>query len=150
MATPILVDKPGVRPRWTLNLGIRWDFDTNLRDNALVDKMLADPRFKGMEQFVHSGKERGLQYDAFQPRIGATWDIRGNGTLVGRGGFGVYITRNREWFSVGSSQQTNLGNSVLITDRAKQGQCYPSISCVLDGKRTQRNRQSREWVTAGD
>jgi hypothetical protein len=123
-----------VRPRWTLNLGIRWDFDTNLRDNKIVDNMLKDPRFKGMENFVHSGKERGLQYDAFQPRFGATWDIRGNGTLVGRGGYGIYITRNREWFSVGSSQQTNFGNTVLITDRTKQGLCYPSISCVLDGR----------------
>jgi carboxypeptidase family protein len=123
-----------VRPRWTLNLGVRWDFDTNLRDNALVDEMRADPRFRGMENFVKSGKERGLQYDAFQPRFGTTWDLRGDGTLVARGGYGIYITRNREWFSVGSSQQTNLGNTVLVTDRAKQGRCYPDISCVLDGR----------------
>jgi len=123
-----------IRPRWTLNLGVRWDFDTNLRDNAITDMMLADPRFKGMENFVHPGKERGLQYDAFQPRVGTTWDIRGDGSLVARGGYGIYITRNREWFSVGSSQQTNLGNTVLITDRTKQGLCYPSISCVLDGR----------------
>jgi hypothetical protein len=123
-----------VRPRWTLNLGIRWDFDTNLRDNEIVDTMLADPRFKGMENFVHSGEERGLQYDAFQPRAGVTWDIRGDGSLVARGGYGIYITRNREWFSVGSSQQTNFGNTVLITDRTKQGLCYPSIDCVLDGR----------------
>jgi hypothetical protein len=123
-----------VHSRWTLNLGIRWDFDTNLRDNELVDEMRADPRFRGIEHFVKSGDERGLQYDAFQPRVGTTWDLRGDGTLVARGGYGIYITRNREWFSVGSSQQTNLGNTVLITDRAKQGQCYPNISCVLDGK----------------
>jgi hypothetical protein len=96
--------------------------------------MLADPRFRGIEQFVAPGAERGLQYDAFQPRIGVTWDIRGDGTLVGRGGFGVYVTRAREWFSVGSSQQTNFGNTVLVTDRAKQGRCYPDISCVLDGR----------------
>ncbi len=123
-----------VLPRWTLNLGIRWDFDTDLRDNSLIDEMLVDPRFKGMENFVKSGKDRGLQYDAFQPRFGVTWDIRGDGTLVGRGGYGVYVTRHREWYSVGSTQQVNLGNTVLITDRNKQGQCYPSISCVLDGK----------------
>jgi outer membrane receptor protein involved in Fe transport len=123
-----------VRPRWTLNLGVRWDYDTNLRDNEIVDAMLADPRFRGMERFVSSGDERGSQWDAFQPRVGMTWDIRGDGTLVGRGGYGIYITRAREWFSVGSSQQTNLGNTVLVTDRAKQGRCYPDISCVLDGR----------------
>ena len=33
-----------------------------------------------------------------------------------------------------SSQQANYGASVLFTDRTKLGQCYPSISCVLDGK----------------
>jgi hypothetical protein len=123
-----------MHPRWTLNLGVRWDFDTNLRDNDVIDEMLADPRFRGMEQFVSPGSERGLQYDAFQPRFGMTWDIRGDGTLVGRGGYGIYITRAREWFSVGSSQQTNLGNTVLVTDRAKQGRCYPDIQCVLDGR----------------
>ena len=120
-----------VQPRWTLNLGLRWDFDTNLRDNDVLDRMLDDPQFRGMEKFV--GRDRGNQYDAFQPRLGATWDIRGDGTLVGRGGYGVYITRSRQWFSV-NSQQVNYGASVLFTDRAKLGQCYPSISCVLDGK----------------
>ena len=120
-----------VMPRWTLNLGIRWDLDTNLRDNGVIDKMLTDPQFKGMESFVHA--DRGNQYDAFQPRLGATWDIKGDGTLVARGGWGLYITRHRQWFSV-NSQQVNYGASVLFTDRAKLGQCYPSISCVLDGK----------------
>ena len=120
-----------VAPRWTLNLGVRWDMDTNLRDNGIIDQMLSDPQFAGMEHFVHS--DRGNQYDAFQPRIGATWDIRGDGTLVARGGWGLYITRHRQWFSV-NSQQVNYGASVLFTDRAKLGQCYPLISCVLDGK----------------
>ena len=120
-----------VMPRWTLNLGVRWDMDTNLRDNGVIDRMLADPQFRGMDNFVHS--DRGNQYDAFQPRLGATWDIKGNGTLVARGGWGLYITRHRQWFSV-NSQQVNYGASVLFTDRAKLGQCYPSISCVLDGK----------------
>ena len=69
-----------VVPRWTLNLGVRWDIDTNLRDNGVIDEMLADPQFRGMERFV--GGERGNQYDAFQPRFGMTWDIRGDGTLV--------------------------------------------------------------------
>ena len=123
-----------VAARWTLNLGLRWDFDDNLRDNSIIDSMLADPRFTGLDHFVHAGKQRGLQWDAFQPRLGATWDVRGNGTLVARGGYGIYVTRNREWYSLGSTQQVNLGNTVIITDRTKQGQCYPSISCVLDGK----------------
>ena len=119
-----------IHSRWTLNLGVRWDFDSNLRDNGVIDRMLNDPQFKGVEQFVHP--DRGNQYDAFQPRLGATWDVRGNGTLVARGGYGVYITRDRQWFSV-SSQHANFGVSQLITDRTKLGQCYPSIECALVG-----------------
>ncbi len=125
-----LSDTYRVRQRWTLNLGVRWDFDTNLRDNGVINRMLDDPQFKGIENFLH--RNRGDQFDAFQPRLGATWDIRGDGTLVARGGFGVYITRDRQWFSVGS-QHANFGVSQLITDRTKQGQCYPSIECVLAG-----------------
>ncbi len=119
-----------VQRRWTLNLGARWDFDSNLRDNGVIGKMLDDPQFKGIAQFVH--RDRGNQTGAFQPRIGTTWDVRGNGTLVARGGFGVYITRDRQWFSV-SSQHANFGVSQLITDRTKLGQCYPSIECALAG-----------------
>lgn len=119
-----------VRPRWTLNLGLRWDFDSNLRDNGVIEAMLDDPQFKGIENFVH--KNRGNQFDAFQPRVGATWDVRGDGTLVARGGFGIYTTRDRQWFSV-SSQHANYGSSQLITDRAKLGRCYPSVECALEG-----------------
>jgi carboxypeptidase family protein/TonB-dependent receptor-like protein len=119
-----------IHSRWTLNLGVRWDFDSNLRDNGVIDRMLSDPQFKGIEQFVHH--DRGNQYDAVQPRVGATWDVRGNGTLVARGGYGVYITRDRQWFSV-SSQHANFGVSQLITDRTKLGQCYPSIECAIAG-----------------
>src|SRR5262245_34610927 len=119
-----------IHSRWTLNLGVRWDFDSNLRDNGVIDRMLSDPQFKGIEQFVHD--DRGNQYDAFQPRVGATWDVRGNGTLVARGGFGVYITRDRQWFSV-SSQHANFGVSQLLTDRTKLGQCYPSVECAIAG-----------------
>jgi hypothetical protein len=116
-----------VRPRWTVNMGMRWDFDTNLRDNQVIDKMLDDPQFKGIENFVH--RNRGNQYNAFQPRVGATWDVRGNGTLVARGGFGVYTTRDRQWFSV-SSQHANYGSSTLIQG-ANAMRCYPSIDCVM-------------------
>jgi len=119
-----------LHPRWTLNLGLRWDFDTNLRDNAVIGRMLDDPQFLGIETFVH--RDRGNQYDAFQPRAGATWDVRGDGTLVARGGYGIYITRNRQWFSV-SSQHANFGTSLLLTNRALLGQCYPSVECVLTG-----------------
>lgn len=117
-------------PNVTLNLGLRWDFDSNLRDNDVIGAMLDDPQFKGIENFVH--RDRGNVYDAFQPRIGATWDVRDDGTLVARGGFGVYITRDRQWFSL-SAQHTNYGASQLITDRARLGQCYPSIECALAG-----------------
>ncbi|MBI3050018.1 MAG: TonB-dependent receptor [Acidobacteria bacterium] len=119
-----------VHPRWTLNLGLRWDFDTNLRDNHVINRMLDDSQFAGIENFV--SRDRGNQYDAFQPRVGATWDVRGDGTLVARGGYGIYVTRNRQWFSV-SSQHANFGASQLVTDRALLGQCYPSIECVLAG-----------------
>ena len=119
-----------VRPRWTLNLGLRWDFDTNLRDNDIIYTMLDDPQFRGIENFVH--RDRGNQYDAFQPRAGVTWDVRGDGSLVARGGWGIYITRNRQWFSV-SSQHANFGTSLLVTDRARLGQCYPSVECAIAG-----------------
>ena len=123
-----------VHPRWTLNLGLRWDFDDNLRDNELIDEMLADPRFRGMEQFVKSGKERGLQWDAFQPRFGATWDIRGDGTLVGRGGYGI-VHHAEPGVVLGGFHPAGQSWQHRPHHRSDEaGAVLPVDQCILDGK----------------
>ena len=61
--------------RVRLNLGLRYDVNTNLRDNEFYESLLGDPKFAGIDRFV--SRDRGNDYSALQPRVGATWDMRG-------------------------------------------------------------------------
>jgi hypothetical protein len=119
-----------VADRIRLNLGLRYDLDTNLRMNDVYASVLADPAYAGIDNFVSN--DRGTDADNLQPRFGITYDIRGNGTLVARGGWGLYITRHRHYFGL-TSQDRLLGIAVRIEDPT-QLRNYPDINAVLGGK----------------
>lgn len=117
-------------PNVRVNLGFRYDLDTNLRDNAFYATLLANPAFAGMDRFVSNN--RGNDYSGWQPRLGIAWDVNGKGDFVVRGGFGKYWTRMRPWFAQQAEQQTS-GAAVRITD-PQQLRNYPDLTAVLGGK----------------
>lgn len=119
-----------VANRVRLNLGVRYDYDTTLRNNKFYSDLIDNPLFKGIDAFI--SKDRGNDANNLQPRVGATWDMRGNGTLVMRGGFGMYVTRNRPWFQL-TSMDRSLGGAVLIQD-PQQLRLYPDINAALGGR----------------
>jgi len=74
-----------VTRRVMLNLGLRWEYTTVLKeDNNLLGRF--DPNV-GLEQV---GKQIGSAYNGdfkdFSPRVGVAWDMFGNGRTVLRGG----------------------------------------------------------------
>ena len=113
-----------------LNLGLRYDLDTNLRMNDVYQTVLADPAYAGLDNFVSNN--RGTDANNLQPRLGVTYDVSGTGTFVARAGWGIYITRNRHYFGL-TAQDRLIGTAVRIQDPA-QLQHYPDISAVLGGK----------------
>ncbi len=119
-----------VSDRLRLNLGLRYDLDTNLRMNDVYGQVLGDPAYRGLEQFVSA--DRGTDANNFQPRLGATFDVLGTGRLVARAGWGLYITRNRHYFGL-TAQDRLLGIAVRLQDPA-QLQNYPDINATLGGK----------------
>ena len=133
-----------VTDRLRLNLGLRYDLDTSLRQNELYTDLLANPLYKGIERFVSA--DRGNDYNNLQPRFGATYDLRGNGTLVARAATGLYVTRNRPWLQQTSMDRT-LGFAVRITDPLLL-QNYPDITGVLGGRTLERVRQCRRRAVA--
>lgn len=114
-----------------LNLGLRYDLETNLRDNQHQFQMFDNPIYKGIEQFIDRNRAN-TEYDNFQPRLGATWNVRGDGTLVARGGWGYYITLNQPWYQV-VAQQQYLGTRLLVLDPQRL-RFYPDINAVLGGR----------------
>lgn len=119
-----------VHDRVRLNLGLRYDVDTNLRSNDFYTMLLANPLYKGLDYFISS--DRGNDRDNIQPRLGLTWDTKGDGKLVVRAGFGRYVTRNRPWFNE-TAQDKALGSAVRITDPVVLSR-FPDINGVLNGK----------------
>ena len=125
-----LQDDWRVSNRLTINLGLRYDLDTNLRMNDIYAQALADPKYRGLENFVSN--DRGNDYDNLQPRFGATYDVTGRGTLVARAGWGMYVTRHRHYFGL-TAQDRLLGVAVRIED-PNLLRNYPSVDGVLGGR----------------
>jgi carboxypeptidase family protein/TonB-dependent receptor-like protein len=91
-----------VLPRLTLNLGMRYEYDSPLEDphNEILGFFPGkqDTRFTGAPPgILYPGDpgtpNRGLTYpdrNNFAPRFGFAWDVLGQAKLVVRGGFGIF------------------------------------------------------------
>ena len=105
-----------------LNLGLRWDVETNPINNAYVTpSRLADSlrgplnaklytdqivaaggtrqvrvidQLGGIDRFISTGRDsRPIKWNQFQPRLGASYDLMGDGRTVIFGGAGLYYDR---------------------------------------------------------
>jgi hypothetical protein len=87
-----LQDDWRLRPRLTINAGVRYEYNAPPTDvdNRMAIFDLANLR---LTQVGTNGVSRsGLQgdYRNVAPRVGVSWDLTGRGTLLLRGGYGIY------------------------------------------------------------
>jgi hypothetical protein len=114
----------------TLNLGLRYDFDSNLRSNDLIAELIANPQFAGLENLVHA--DRGNDLNNIQPRFGFAWDVRGNARTVLRGGYGLYSGRNRPWFNIRGDVVSNQFTAEVTDPNLLR--FYPDQTAALGGR----------------
>jgi hypothetical protein len=88
---------------WTINAGIRWDYESNANNNKYVtptriaDALRNYPGWaaRGIdpEDYISTGDNRDPFWGAFQPRLGVAYDVHGDRDLVFFGGAGRYYDR---------------------------------------------------------
>jgi outer membrane receptor protein involved in Fe transport len=69
-----------IKPRLTLNLGLRWDYE------KMPDPQIPNAALPATSQFPSDRNN-------FGPRVGVAWDITGRSKSVLRGGYGIYYGR---------------------------------------------------------
>jgi hypothetical protein len=87
-----LQDDWRVGPRVTINAGVRYEYNTPPYDAGNRMRIL-DLQTLQLQQVGSRGVPRsGLRSDLdnVAPRAGVSWDVTGNGTLLLRGGYGIF------------------------------------------------------------
>jgi hypothetical protein len=81
-----------ISPRFTLNIGVRYDVDMGFLDSSRQ----AGNRAVRALQIIGSPYGGVAQDDKnnFSPRIGFAWDVRGDSRSVLRGGYGIYYDQS--------------------------------------------------------
>ncbi len=103
-----LQDDWSITPNLTVNVGARWDYETNMLNNNFVtpaDVVAAAGNAKAtdyngqvvhlgdiinLNDYISTGSNRSSYKKAFQPRLGLSYDIFGNGNTVFTGAWGRY------------------------------------------------------------
>jgi outer membrane receptor protein involved in Fe transport len=100
-------DSYHVRPRLTLNYGLRWDYAGVVEENRhLFSNFDTSPSSPTFGQLVRVGPG-GLSnlykpdYKNFAPRVSAAWDVFGTSRTVVRAGFGIFFDAFSQDFFLG-------------------------------------------------
>jgi hypothetical protein len=95
-------DDWNITDRLQLNLGIRWDYETNGFNNEYRTPAAAAAALRSLpktfyfdpENYITDGNDRSPFKSAFAPRLGFSWDLKGDQSTVIFGGAGRYYDRN--------------------------------------------------------
>jgi hypothetical protein len=108
-------DDWAVTSRLTLNLGVRWDYETDMLNNSYVTPpevraWAANFGVDGARYFTDGTQRPGFK-NAWQPRLGISYDLTGEGKHIVFGGFGRYY--DRIIYNAGLDERFRLQYSVL-------------------------------------
>ena len=79
-----------IKPRLTLNYGLRYEINGTMRDKDNRESVFIPPPGPGFAQ-VGQGIDsiHNVDYHDFGPHVGFSWDVRGNGKMALRAGYSL-------------------------------------------------------------
>jgi len=102
-------------PRLTVNLGVRWDFESRMINTdyvtpqSVVDTLTrynaSLPNPLDLSRYVSTGSNRKPFYGAFQPRLGFSYGLDSDDRTTIFGGVGLYYDRSLFDFSIDEIQK---------------------------------------------
>ncbi len=158
-------------PRLTLNLGIRWDFESHMMNyDYVTPKNVVDtltrynsqlPTPLDLNRYISNGSSRKPFYGAFQPRLGFSYAVDQDSRTTVFGGFGIYYDRSLFDVSIDETQKiTHPSYQIVfaprgVTPAAGSGQVAWSDSYLTADKATLdalvgRSGQPEAWLIDKD
>lgn len=118
-----------VQPRLTLNLGLRWEYDSNLTGTSSAHDpcpnltSVASQPCTWMANVIDLKKSPDKK--DFGPRVGFVYDLFGNGNTVLRGGYGIYY--DRIILEAGSYELVQNDRALTVTQYAGSACTSPFV-----------------------
>lgn len=107
---------------WTVNAGLRWDYESNPNDvnyvtpPAIAAALRAYPGWQARginpDDYISNGHNRKPEWNHFQPRLGVAYDVHGDHDLVIFGGVGRYY--DESLFIEGQIEQ-QMNSSIVLS-----------------------------------
>lgn len=118
-----------LNPRLTLNLGLRWEYDSNLTGNSSehdpCPSLTEQPTrpCTWMANVVNLKKNPDMK--DFAPRVGFIYDLFGTGKTILRGGYGIYY--DRIILEAGAEELVQNDRALTVTQYAGSACTNPNI-----------------------
>lgn len=134
--------------RLTLNLGVRWDFETNMLNRDYVTPQMAVdtltrynaqlPTPLDLERYIANGERREPDFGAIQPRLGFAYAFDENNRTTLFGGWGIYY--DRVLFDIAVDEKLKLTHPTYTIRFSPRGVAPPAGQIAWDDSYLTTNR----------